>query len=413
MKTCLLNNILLVFYRPIYTIYLSMTTAMDDMTMQTFSNATVGTEGTETSTWAVDIHSTSTPGPVVWTWSAVSWEWWQILQLILAIVGIIGNFVVLLVIFRPGRKRSSTDTLIGALAVADFLTSIFIIPHRQARTVPSTLTAQVYCRIINSSVLMWISICASIFTLTTISIERLMAVRYPFKFQRIFSPKRTAIAIVLIWIFSIILNTFSFYVHFLKNSSCLVIFPSSQFQKFIGVSVFLVEYLIPIIVMVPAHILTVRTLQMRRKSLASGDKHDKKLLIAQRRVMEMLFIVVITFIICWTPDQFGFLVFNLGAVDFTHLYSPLYRAFVVLAFVNSCANPFIYAARNTNFRKAIKELFGRTPKRGYKSVFAEVGDSKTSDRTGVSEAPTMSVNQTKVWNIITNALVSGYQSSKC
>ena len=363
-----------------------MMTGTSEITSQAATSLTLSTNDT----------MTSPSGPVEWTWIAVSWEWWQILQLILAIVGIIGNFVVLLVICRPGRKRTSTDTLIGALAVADFLTSIFIIPHRQARTVPSTLTAQVYCRIINSSVLMWISICASIFTLTTISIERLMAVRYPFKFQRIFSPKRTALAIVLIWIFSIILNTFSFYVHFLKNSACLVIFPSSQFQKFIGVSVFLVEYLIPIIVMVPAHILTIRSLQLRRKSLPLGDKHNLKLVKAQRRVIEMLFIVVITFIVCWTPDQFGFLVFNLGAVDFTHLYSPLYRVFVVLAFVNSCANPFIYAARNKNFRKAIKELCGRTPKRGHESVFADVGDSKTSDQTRVSDTPTTTTSHTKV-----------------
>eukprot|EP00057_Strongylocentrotus_purpuratus_P017481 XP_011671955.1 PREDICTED: G-protein coupled receptor 15-like [Strongylocentrotus purpuratus] len=113
-----------------------------------------------------------------WVWLPVSWHWLQIIQLVLAIIGILGNLLVMLVIFWRGRRRCATDILIGALAAAEFLTSIFFIPHRRVIQLPDTIAGELYCRIINTSVLIRISISASIFTLTTISIERLMAVRF-------------------------------------------------------------------------------------------------------------------------------------------------------------------------------------------------------------------------------------------
>ena len=321
--------------------------------------------------------SSTVETPAQWSWIPISWHWWEILQLILAIVGIIGNHLVMLVLFRARRRLRSTDILIAGLAVADFLTSVFIIPHRRNKTLPNTTAAQLYCRLIHSSVFMWTSICASIFTLTTISIERFLAVKYPFVFQRLCTPKRISIAIACIWIASFILNSPAVIVNFIRGDKCVVEFQSPAFQKFIGVSYFLIEYLLPVAIMVCAHILTIQTLKKRAETLTSGGRaqQDLRLLQARRRVIETLFIVVVIFIICWTPDQFGFLAFTLGLVHFSHLYSPLYRTFVVLAFVNSCVNPIIYAARNANFRKALKEICGVVPETRLQSIFAATNDS--------------------------------------
>ncbi|XP_003728645.1 galanin receptor type 2-like [Strongylocentrotus purpuratus] len=333
-----------------------------------------------------------------WVWSPVSWPWWQIVQFILAVVGIIGNFLVMLILFRQKRHSYSTDTLIAALAAADFTTSISILPHPRATTLPDTPTGQVYCRIIHSSVIMWISICASIFTLTTISVERLLAIRYPFTFQRMFTPRRSVLVIVVIWLVAVAINSYSLYIHFVQDGTCVTIFPTALFQKIIGVTLFLVEYVIPVIIMLTAHALTIHSLRQRASPVTVGQerqKHALKLMKARHRVLQMLFIVVITFIICWTPDQFGFLVFNLGVVDFTHLFSPLYRAFVVLAFANSCLNPIIYASRNLRFRKALGDLFKGVCTPSGQSVFAgfEDDDDSKEMNTGATDVPTNDQSQ--------------------
>ena len=364
-------------------------------TFSTYASTKEGAMTTIKLTTETDNAMSSASYPSDWSWMPVSWTWWEILQLILAVIGIVGNFLVMLVLFHPRRKRRSTDSLIAALAVADFLTSVFIVPYGHASTLPDTTPGEIYCRVAFSSVLMWISICASIFTLTTISVERLLAIRYPFAFQRIFTPKRSALAVVFIWLFAAFINTFSFFITYVEDNACIVRFPSTQIQKFIGISLFLIEYFFPVIVMVSAHVLTIHSLRHRKQTLATGQegqKHAQKLLVARRRVIEMLFIVVVMFIICWTPDQFGFLAFNLGLVDPSHLYGTLYRCLVVLSFANSCVNPIIYSLRNQKFRRALKELCGVGLDRRMHSVFGGVEDS--SLQTAVTTAPVD--DQTKV-----------------
>ncbi|XP_003727169.2 galanin receptor type 2-like [Strongylocentrotus purpuratus] len=336
--------------------------------------------------------------PVVWSWIPISWEWWEVIQLILAIAGIIGNSLVMLVLFRVKKKLCSTDTLIAGLALADFLTSVFIIPHAQVKTLPDTVAAQLYCRIIHSNSLMWTSICASIFTLTTISIERLMAVRYPIIFKRFFTSRTTSLAIGGIWIISLVINTVSFYIHYIFEGNCALGFPTPSFQKFIGIFFFISEYLVPVSVMILAYVFTIRTLRERAQPYSAENQSrrpNKLFLVARRRVIEILFIVVVIFIICWTPDQFGFLAVTVGIIDFSHFDSPLYRSFVVLAFVNSCANPIIYAARNPNFRQALKELFRNVPSIRLQSVFAVI-DETSNATTDTNVTKLSSVDNTVV-----------------
>ena len=78
---------------------------------------------------------------------------------------------------------------------------------------------------------------------------------------------------------------------------------------------------------------------------------------ASRRVVYMLLVVIIAFIISWTPDQIAFLGFNLGLIPNKFVYGDVYRTLVVLAFTNSCYNPVIYIITNRNFRKAFYDLF--------------------------------------------------------
>ena len=330
---------------------------------------TTGTLSTNADFISSFLPNSSSTDETQWTWSPM-WHWWEILQLFLAMIGIAGNSLVMVVLFRGRRKLCSTDILIAGLALADLLTSIFIIPFPKIRTLPNTIAAQAYCRLIHSSAFMWTSVSASIYTLSTISVERYIAVAYPFIFKRIFTTRRITIIIGVIWIFSFTINTLSIYGNFIKKGKCGSEFPSLSFQKFIGVSYLLVKYLLPVGVMVSAHILTIRSLTRRTETLtARNAQQDLRLLEARRRVIGTFFIVVIMFIICWTPDQLALFALSLGLVPFTYLYSPLYRTFVVLGFVNSCVNPIIYAARNSNFRKALREVCSVVPETGIHNIF--------------------------------------------
>ncbi|XP_072038651.1 galanin receptor 2b-like [Amphiura filiformis] len=305
------------------------------------------------------MENTSTSEPIYLV--PIQWDWRPVIQLILAIIGIIGNSIVIHVYLRSRKLiKSSTNTLIAALAIADLITSICIIPHPLLSRVPNTTAGHFYCKVVYSSNIMWVSIVASIFTLTAVSVERFVAIRYPSRYRSLLSLKVTRIIIVSIWLAAFIINTFSYYVTHLHQGQCIVEFPSMGFQIFLGTSLFLIEYLIPMIIMLIANVRTIQILQEQGRNL-SGERGSPKslatvsVLRARRRVIIMLLIVIVSFVICWSPDQFAFLVFNWGLVPFRYLFGNLYRFFVVLAFANSCVNPIIYLFVNKNFREAIRQ----------------------------------------------------------
>ena len=308
----------------------------------------------------------------------VPWDWRLIIQLILAVTGIIGNSLVIHVyLHTKALKKKTTNTFIVALAAADLITSICIIPFPMLSYVPENGLGDLYCRIVFSANIMWISIVASILTLTILAVERYVAVAYPIRYKRIFTSKNTRLIIFMIWILGIVINTFEYYGFFAIGGTCWYILPSARFQKFLGVGVFLIEYLIPFLIMIVASYRTIQILNTNSANFkGKSDEQSRSamsLLRARRRLVNMLLVVIITFIICWSPDQFAYLVFNLGFVEVKYLFGPIYRAFVALAFANSCINPFIYVLTNNNFRKALMITFGFGKRRVHPSTDEETG----------------------------------------
>lgn len=292
----------------------------------------------------------------------VPWDWRFIIQLILAIVGILGNALVIHVYLNTSKKftKSVTNTFIAALAAADLVTSICLIPIPTLSRIPDNVVGHIYCKLISSNFLMWVSILASVFSLTTLAIERYIAIAHPIRYKKLFTVKMTRLIIVMIWISSFVYNTFILYCNHVRNTVCVVDFGSAAFQMFIGVSTFIVKYLVPIIVMLFTNIRSIRLLKARSHAFIQSPQQMKKspnlnLLRARQRVINMVFSVIVAFIVCWSPDQFAFLGWNLGIVPFEYIFLDLYRMFVLMAFANSCINPFLYALTNENFRQAIQQ----------------------------------------------------------
>ncbi|XP_041483432.1 dopamine D2-like receptor [Lytechinus variegatus] len=76
--------------------------------------------------------------------------------------------------------------------------------------------------------------------------------------------------------------------------------------------------------------------------------------IQRRNTTKVLFSVYIIFLICWSPNQWAFLQFNLGGyLDFK---STFYRLTVVMGILNTCINPFIYALRLKIYQRELKSM---------------------------------------------------------
>lgn len=94
-------------------------------------------------------------------------------------------------------------------------------------------------------------------------------------------------------------------------------------------------------------------------SLLFGFRSNaEKSLQNKRRVIKMLFVVVLEFFICWTPLYVinTIALFNPSLVYQNLGYTSI-SFFQLLAYSSSCSNPITYCFMNRGFRKAFLNLF--------------------------------------------------------
>lgn len=167
---------------------------------------------------------------------------------------------------------------------------------------------------------------------------------------------------------------------------CLVFapWPSVFFTHAYGVFVFVLNFMIPILILSYCYgrILWVLT---RRIDTNVGDSTNKttpgnkledlireKFQLARTNTIKTFLLVGICFIICWMGNQIYFFMHNLGYyVDFN---SPFYKFTVLMVFVNSTVNPFIYLIKYKDYQQALRELF-----KCKKQKEKEESDTKPSD----------------------------------
>ena len=95
-------------------------------------------------------------------------------------------------------------------------------------------------------------------------------------------------------------------------------------------------------------------------SLTSSDVSNQKSQIdtkIKKNILKTLIVVSLAFTICLGPNQFFFLLRNLG-VPLAFL-TPFHHFSVYMTFLNCVINPFIYAAQYSDFRKQVGRLMRR------------------------------------------------------
>ncbi|XP_071484314.1 melatonin receptor type 1B-like [Diadema antillarum] len=235
-----------------------------------------------------------------------------------------GNLLIIVVIFRRRNANHFTDTLMGALAVADFVTSVLALPFPIAIRVPPTWLGELYCRVMFPSLLFWISVSASFYTLTAISVERYFAIVYPIKFSQLLEKGHVILAVCFIWVFALFEATFVFGSFYVEPTYyyCEVISKTVLSEFLAWVVILLSHFVLPIMIMAFTQGFSARALSRRHMHFDNEDKRDvglsaarSRLLSAQKRVLTLIFVVNLTFVVCWTPDAVIYLFSSIGKVD--------------------------------------------------------------------------------------------------
>ncbi|KAM6058161.1 leukotriene B4 receptor 1-like [Chlamydotis macqueenii] len=269
------------------------------------------------------------------------------------IIGTPGNCIVIWTVCTKMKQVSPSVLLILNLAIADVLVLITL-PIWIYSFADSWVFGVIFCKIL--VFVIYCSMYASIFLITALSLERLMAVFYPFTIQRYKTKEKISLIIVLIWFLSI---TFGISVIPFQETEemngrllCTCRNYSSDRQK---VSYLLLEtlagFVIPFLIICTCYTCVAR--RISRMTYQSKQRSER--LIAS---------IVVAFILCWLPHHlFNILDIISVQIECSNKEMSLALDGIVekgvyisgaLVFIGSCINPLLYAFAARRFQNHLR-----------------------------------------------------------
>ncbi|XP_078660217.1 prokineticin receptor 2-like [Branchiostoma floridae x Branchiostoma belcheri] len=279
-------------------------------------------------------------------------------SLIMLVCGV-GNFLLLLAFLLYKETRTTTNMLIGNLALSDLLVSLLCLPynmdyhvvHRGAWRHSTAL-----CAVVNyfTSVSHYVSTHA----LLAIGIDRYLVVQNA-RTSR-FNSGWTS---VVIWVMALVLALpgaiFSRTVPYQHRDSvfCGVLWPVSLQHVYKGFHVFLVvgEFAVPAVIMSVVYSFVVCKV-WRRQLPGQHNASHARVQSRSRRKSVRLFALFIMFVLCWTPYHIYSILrdFYIGVLAKISTSLNLFYMVQAIAMSNSLMNTLVYVVFNDNITRYIK-----------------------------------------------------------
>ena len=298
------------------------------------------------------------------------------LYAIIFLISVVGNSLVCIVVARRRRMRTVTNLFVLNLAVSDLAITCICIPF----DIPVQENNYKWpyggfaCKLIYP--LQTAAMFASIFTLTAVSINRFWAIVYPLRKQM--TKIHAVYAIIIIWILCIILTMPYAFVLKLDEMAmeCNEYWPGINYRKAYTASLFVLQYLLPLVVITLSYLNIAIELQYcsnaKNSSVANAvlqNAHRRE----ARKVVRMLIVVTLLFALCVLPNNVMWLWLDFGnGADYDHFWELIAFTNIIL-FANSAANPIAYTICHENFREEFRLYFTCDPR-----IFHSMAESTLS-----------------------------------
>lgn len=297
---------------------------------------------------------------------------------IVCALGLVGNALALYLLHsRHRQKQSSINCFVMGLAITD-LQFVLTLPFWAVDTALDFRWpfGQVMCKIVSSVTTM--NMYASVYFLTAMSVARYYSISSALKMHsRRTAASRAKWTSLGIWTVSLLATLphaiYSTSAQVSDEELCLVRFPDSgswnpqlllglyQLQKV------LLGFLIPLVIITVCYLLLLRLILGRQIAGAAAPEIEQGRQSRRSKVTKSIVIVVLSFFLCWLPNQaltlWGVLI-KFDLVPFSKaFYNAQAYAFpltVCLAHTNSCLNPVLYCLIRHEFRADLKELLLQT-----------------------------------------------------
>ncbi|XP_060522178.1 orexin/Hypocretin receptor type 1-like [Cylas formicarius] len=315
--------------------------------------------------------------PKSWTWVLI------LLHSVVFAIGLLGNVLVCVAVYRNHSMRTVTNYFIVNLAVADALVILFCLPFSVVWDVTSTWWfGTAMCKFV--LYVQNVSVTVSILTLAFISVDRWYAICFPLKFKSTTGRAKTAICVI--WIIALVteipepiyLTAIPYSNSYIYFTQCTVTWSNETDTAFMIVKM-IFFYVLPLSLMSLAYMQIIRVLwrsgnaphqamNSHTGSVRSGqgggnmfamnmNTSTEGQLRSRRKAAKMLVAVVVMFAFCFLPVH----LLSVLRLTIKLSNSDMNRAFSLLShwlcYANSAINPIIYNFMSGKFRQEFKSAF--------------------------------------------------------
>ncbi|NXK97918.1 NMUR2 protein, partial [Formicarius rufipectus] len=341
------------------------------------------------------------------------------------VVGVVGNFLVCLVILKHRSMKTPTNYYLFSLAVSDLLVLLFGMPlevYEMWSNYPF-LFGPVGCYLKTA---LFETVCfASILSVTTLSVERYIAILHPLRAKLESTRRRALRTIVALWVLSVLFalpntGTHGIMLQYFPNgtlipgsATCTVVMPLWIYNWIVQITS-LLFYVLPMGVISVLYYL----MGLRLKGDEALEVEEMAVNVqrpSRKSVTKMLFVLVIVFAICWAPFHIDRLFFSF-VVEWTEPLANTFNIIHVVSgvffYLSSATNPIIYNLLSQRFRMAFLSVICPcckhwAPKHPTCKISAQKTMSVIEDHNLMDSAEDVSVPGTQRTSVSSSQLSTG------
>ncbi|XP_074838822.1 lysophosphatidic acid receptor 6 [Carettochelys insculpta] len=278
------------------------------------------------------------------------------------VLGLISNCVAIYIFTFTLKMRNETTTYMLNLAISDLL-FVFTLPFRiYYFAVRNWPFGDILCKI--SVTMFYTNMYGSIFFLTCISVDRFLAIVYPFWSKTLRTKRNAKIVCVVVWI-TVIAGSMpaSFFRSTVvrndtgsEQRTCFENFSESIWKTYISRIVIFIEivgFFIPLILNVTCSTMVLRTLN--KPVTLSRNKLSKK------KVLKMIFVHLVIFCFCFVPYNITLILYSLMRTQtwincsLITAVRTMYPITLCIAVSNCCFDPIVYYFTSDTIQNSIKK----------------------------------------------------------
>ena len=265
----------------------------------------------------------------------------SVLNALLIPICIAGNVLVLAAVWRNPSLRTPSTILLCSLAVSDLFVGFLVLPVNIAIALTPLSRSSSYLRLSQARTFLIIQLCGvSLDTMTAISVDRYLALRYHMRYPNMMTSRRATCLAATFWCKNVILSLLSIWK---KNTIFLVV------VVFVALCLFISSITYSAIYRIVRH--HQHQIHAQQQAVQSMNAEQNRKLQAKKRALNT-FIYYICMLLCYFPAAISILIW----MTYKEHWNIRWRFADTILFMNSAINPFLYCWRNREVREAVLKI---------------------------------------------------------